>query len=137
MSLWAVRETSWQRWPSPPCLFQLIDLLAALEEGCVHLVPLPRRAHAHGLQLLRGHMFTTHKSALELVPLLVLGVKHDLVHGVRVVLGLVGHIHCPLLQLVYLLAVLEEGGVRLAHLGGPADALGLQLLSGQVVTGPH
>ena len=56
MSLWAVRETSWQRWPSPPCLFQLVDLLAALEEGGVRLAHLAGGAHALGLQLLHGHV---------------------------------------------------------------------------------
>ena len=72
---------------------------------------------------------------LELIPLLVLGVEHELVGGARVVLGLVGHLLRPLLQLVDLLAALEEGCVRLAHLAGGADALGLQLLHGHVLAG--
>ena len=68
---------------------------------------------------------TKWSQVLELVPLLVLGVEHELVGGLGVVLGLAGHLLRPVLQLADLLAPLEEGRVGLAHLRRGARALGL------------
>ena len=65
------------------------------------------------------------QASLELVPLLVLCVEHEFVRGAGVVLGLVGHLLRPLLQLADLLASLDEGRVGLAHLARGADALRL------------
>ena len=67
--------------------------------------------------------------SLELVPLLVLGFEHELVRGLGVVLGLVGHLLRPVLQLADLLAPLEEGRVGLAHLGLGAGALCLYAIA--------
>ena len=109
----------------PSFFFRKIDTVS-LHKSSFRLIESPDCGCLHSWQqvVTRCDQVVT-QVCLELVPLLVLGVEHEFVRGAGVVLGLVGHLLRPLLQLADLLASLDEGRVGLAHLARGADALRL------------